>query len=56
MKRIEKALQQHSDGPVSVYLMLMGSKLDMLKQLQRMEESPSDPQVASIYDISIILT
>jgi len=37
MKRIERALQ-HSDGPLSVYLMLTETKVDVLKQLQRKED------------------
>eukprot|EP01032_Pedospumella_encystans_P019436 gene19436-22095_t len=44
MKRMERALQQ-SDGPVNIYLMLMESKVDVLKQLQRKEGSYPDPLV-----------
>lgn len=54
MKRIERAMQL-SDGPVSIYLMLMESKVDVLKQLQRKEGSKPDPQVKFI-EQAIVLT
>jgi len=55
MKRIERALQ-HSDGPLSVYLMLTETKVDVLKQLQRIDGSQLDPQVTGVYAFCIILT
>jgi len=51
MKRIERALQQR-DGPVSIYLMLMESKVDVFKQLQRREGSKLDPQVFGLGSLS----
>lgn len=51
MKCLEKALQ--SDGPVIVYLMLMESKVDALRKLNRSSgvqgKREQTPQVSSAY-------